>query len=374
MDLKNKSCCTKVFCLNFGAVHKYKFMKKILVIEDNPDMRDNIVEILELEHYDVLTAPDGKEGIRLAREQNPDCIICDIMMPGIDGYGVLKILSEDPITANIPFIILSAKSTKEDIRSGMDLGADDYLTKPFEEMDLLNAIRGRLKFRERLSKHSEPSNGNTSPLYFLYSEQKCRNIILDPQITGRPHKYKKGATIFVEDAFPRYVYYVSKGTVKIFTSNEEGKEFVTGIARKNDFFGYKALLNNVPYIDSAYALSETELLQIKRDDFFDIINRHRDVSLMFMKRLAQDVQNYKVKLLSLAYDSTRMRVAGALIHLMEKTGSNMVRITRDNLAQIVGAASESVIRILGEFKTEGLISTTGRTIEILNENKLRSVQ
>ncbi len=350
-------------------------MKKILVIEDNPDMRDNIVEILELANYHVITAQDGKDGINRAREEHPDLIVCDLMMPGIDGFGVLKILSTDPLTTDIPFIILSAKSTKEDIRAGMDIGADDYLTKPFEEMDLLNAIQGRLRFRERLSSHnSQGKEANTSPLHFLYSEEKARGIVLAPEVTGRPHKYKKGATIFVEDAFPRYVYYVQKGSVKIFTSNEDGKEFVTGIAREGDFFGYKALLNNVPYLDSAYALVPTELLQIKSDDFFNIINSHRDVSFMFMKQLAHDVQNYKAKLLSLAYDSTRMRVAQALIQLMEKTGSNSVRISRDNLAQIVGAASESVIRILGEFKSEMLISTAGRTIEIMNENGLRAVQ
>ncbi len=352
-------------------------MKRILVIEDNPDMLDNIVEILELANYQVITAQDGKAGIALAREDHPDLILCDIMMPGIDGYGVLKILSVDPTTADIPFILLSAKSTKEDVRMGMDLGADDYLTKPFEEMELLNAIEGRLRFRERLSsqKEKQPDRPDRDAhWHFLYSETKAINQILSPDITGAPYHYKKGTTIFVEDAYPRYVYYVRQGTVKIYTTNLDGKEFVTGIAREGDFFGYKAMLQNTPYIDSAITLAKTELLQIKGDDFFNLIHRHRDVSFMFLKKLAFDVQENKVKLLSLAYDSTRMRVAQALLRLCDKTDSCEIRITRDNLAQIVGAASESVIRILGEFKTEGLISTTGRTIELHDVQGLKNVQ
>src|ERR1035441_9605056 len=120
-------------------------MKKILLIEDNSDTGAKIAEILELANYDVTTAPDGKEGVKHAQELVPDLIICDIMMPELDGYGVLHILGKDPKTARIPFIFLTAKAEKSDMRKGMNLGADDYISKPFDDTELLDAVEVRLK-------------------------------------------------------------------------------------------------------------------------------------------------------------------------------------------------------------------------------------
>src|SRR5215510_5618663 len=120
-------------------------MKKILLIEDNREMRENTAEILELANYHVVTAANGKIGVEVAGKELPDLILCDIMMPELDGYGVLYMLSKKSETAGIPFIFLTAKTEKIDIRKGMSMGADDYLTKPFEEMELLNAIETRLK-------------------------------------------------------------------------------------------------------------------------------------------------------------------------------------------------------------------------------------
>ena len=127
-------------------------MKKILIIEDDKIIRENTVEILELAQYEVASAPNGKIGTALAKEIKPDLIVCDIMMPELDGYGVLYLLSKDPMTAAIPFIFLTAKAEKSEIRKGMELGADDYLTKPFEDTELLSAIQSRLKKVEALRK------------------------------------------------------------------------------------------------------------------------------------------------------------------------------------------------------------------------------
>lgn len=120
-------------------------MKKILLIEDNREMRENTSEILELAGYKVLTAENGKIGVELAQKNLPDLIVCDIMMPVLDGYGVLHLLSKNEDTANIPFIFLSAKAERSDFRKGMEMGADDYVTKPFDDIELLNAIESRLK-------------------------------------------------------------------------------------------------------------------------------------------------------------------------------------------------------------------------------------
>lgn len=119
-------------------------MKTILIIEDQPDMRTNIATILSMEGYEVLTAEHGKEGLATAKEDKPDLILCDVMMPELDGYGVLEGLREDRTVAGTPFIFLTAKGEKRDVRAGMNLGADDYLTKPVAASDLLAAIAARL--------------------------------------------------------------------------------------------------------------------------------------------------------------------------------------------------------------------------------------
>ena len=120
-------------------------MKKILLIEYNKDIRENTAEILTLANYNVLTAANGKKGVEIALKEMPDIIVCDIMMPVLDGYGVLHLLSKNTETANIPFIFLTAKADQIDFRKGMEMGADDYITKPFDDVQLLNAIEVRLK-------------------------------------------------------------------------------------------------------------------------------------------------------------------------------------------------------------------------------------
>ena len=108
----------------------------LLIIEDNEDIRESTAEILELAGYTVLKAENGKKGVELAQAHLPDLILCDIMMPELDGYGVLYLLNKNPETATIPFIFLTAKTERVDMRKGMEMGADDYLTKPFDEIEL----------------------------------------------------------------------------------------------------------------------------------------------------------------------------------------------------------------------------------------------
>lgn len=128
-------------------------MKKILVIEDEPEMRRNLATILRLENFQPLTAENGRVGLESVRTNKPDLILCDVMMPELDGYGVIAALRADAETVTIPFIFLTAKGEKPDIRAGMNLGADDYLTKPVAKADLLAAIRSRL---ERAAQQSTP--------------------------------------------------------------------------------------------------------------------------------------------------------------------------------------------------------------------------
>src|SRR5258708_35173955 len=122
-----------------------EIMKKILVIEDEPEMRRNLTTVLRLEQFRALPAENGRIGVELAKKEKPDLILCDVMMPELDGYGVIPALRADTETVAIPFIFLTAKGENTDIRAGMNLGADDYLTKPGARPDLLDAIRARLE-------------------------------------------------------------------------------------------------------------------------------------------------------------------------------------------------------------------------------------
>src|SRR6058998_3125478 len=140
-------------------------MKKILVIEDEPEMRRNITTLLRYHDYEPLAAENGRQGIETARREKPDLILCDVMMPELDGHAVLQALQMDASLARIPFIFLTAKGEKDDLRSGMNLGADDYLTKPVANNDLVNAIEARLRRSGvQASREFKPNFSSCEPL------------------------------------------------------------------------------------------------------------------------------------------------------------------------------------------------------------------
>jgi len=130
-------------------------MYKVLIIEDDTSVRQNLLDLLALEDFKVIAAENGRIGVQLAQEEIPELIICDVMMPELDGHSVLKLLRQEPITATIPFIFLTAKSDKTDFRQGMELGADDYLTKPFTRAELLAAITSRLEKQVIVNQQSQ---------------------------------------------------------------------------------------------------------------------------------------------------------------------------------------------------------------------------
>ena len=155
-------------------------MKKILVIEDEPEMRRNLATILKLEKFTVVQAENGRAGIDLARKESPDLILCDVMMPEMDGHAVLKALRADAKLVTTPFIFLTAKGEKADFRSGMDLGADDYLTKPVAKADLLGAIEARFRRNEQqLSSGSlTPNFDSPEPLLGLGLTPRVAEVLL----------------------------------------------------------------------------------------------------------------------------------------------------------------------------------------------------
>lgn len=347
-------------------------MKKILLIEDNADMRENTAEILELANYKVISAPNGRVGVEKASKENPDLIICDIMMPELDGYGVLYLLSKNPSTASIPFIFLTAKAEKADLRKGMSMGADDYLTKPFEEMELLNAVEARLRksdvFRKEFTKNIE---GLSEFLAQARGLEELSRLSADRKV----HHFKKKEMIYMEGDEPNGIIFVVKGRIKTYKTNEDGKEFITDIHKEGDFLGYIDLIENTEYRESAEAMDEAEVTIIPRQDFFSLLYSNRDVAAKFIKLLSNNLQETEDRLLNLAYNSVRKRVADALITLQQryhtaKDQNSGFSVSREDLASMVGTATESVIRTLSDFKEEKLIDIKEKNIFILNPDRL----
>jgi DNA-binding NarL/FixJ family response regulator len=154
-------------------------MAKILVIEDEPEMRRNLLTILKLENFFATGAENGRVGVELARRDKPDLVLCDVMMPDLDGYAVLEALRQDPATVALPFIFLTAKGEKPDVRAGMDLGADDYLTKPVAKADLLKAITARLRRQEQLAQQEfRPDFSSYEPLLRLGLTPRVAEVLL----------------------------------------------------------------------------------------------------------------------------------------------------------------------------------------------------
>jgi DNA-binding NarL/FixJ family response regulator len=154
-------------------------MKKILVIEDEPEMRRNLLTILRMEKFQPIGAENGRAGLELARHEKPDLILCDVMMPELDGYGVLSALRQNPDTVTTPFIFLTAKGEKVDQRAGMNLGADDYLTKPVAKVDLLSAITARLLRSEQHAQQEFKANFDSfEPLLKLKLTPRVAEVLL----------------------------------------------------------------------------------------------------------------------------------------------------------------------------------------------------
>ena len=348
-------------------------MKTILLIEDNADIRENTAEILELAGYNVTTAENGKIGVELALVDRPDLIICDIMMPVLDGYGVLHIVNKNPELNGIPFIFLTAKSERVDFRKGMELGADDYLTKPFDDTELLSAVEGRLNRFNKL--RAEDYNLKQEGLTQFLDDARSIAGLQSLSVDRKTHYVPKKQFIYTEGDEPTRLYFLKSGRIKTTRTNNDGKELVTGLYGPGEFFGDLALLEETNYTDSALTLDDSELVYIPREDFRQLLTTQPEVGKQFVRLLAGRVNEKENQLLGMAYSSLRRRVADALLRLQESlpTGEPTppIQLSRDDLAAVIGTATESLIRTLSEFKHDGLIEITGAGIRVLQPDKLR---
>ncbi|MDV7138428.1 response regulator [Maribacter sp. TH_r10] len=349
-------------------------MNKVLLIEDDPVLRENTAELLELSDYKVYTASNGKKGVNVAKEKLPDVIICDIMMPELDGYGVLEQLGKDIDTKYIPFIFLSAKTERKDIRKGMNLGADDYLTKPFEESELISAIESRLARAAILQeiKSSESEHGHASGLE-VRNIHEFKNYLDD---NGQEFEFAQGDEIYREGGNVHMVYLIIKGVVKTYKLDENGKELITAIYNADEFFGFTSLTSQEVYEEYAVAIEDTVLVGVCKDELRTVVKENHDLAIELMHVLAENLTEAKKQLLEMAYGSVRKKTASTLLKFadkLEQDNQGNIHILRSDLASVAGMATETLIRTLSSFRKEGLIAMEDHNIKILDQETLSRI-
>lgn len=355
-------------------------MANILLIEDDEDIRLNVVEILTLAEHNIIIAKNGTEGIAMAQREKPDLIISDVTMPGIDGFGVLHILRMHPSIKYTPFIFLTSKSESADFRQAIKLGADDYITKPFEGSELLNAVEANLK-HNRQDRNSEE----------LDEEE---NVKVTDEKTGTKHtasdgadpllelikncettEYKKKHIIYKEKSTPRFLYYIKSGKIKTFKRHEDGKDLVISLLGEGDYIGYAAILENSYQTETAEVIEDCELAMIPRKKFEQVLSSSGEVMKRIMNMLAKNLLEKEEQVLGLAYNTLRKKVAEALLSLEKKYHKQKdekftINLGRTELASIAGTATESLIRTLTEFKQEKLIEMHNGLITIIDKDRL----
>jgi len=350
-------------------------MKKILLIEDDAVVRENTAEILELLNFKVITAANGRIGVVEALRHIPDIIVCDILMPELDGYGVLKALSQNKKTQHIPFIYLSAKTERQDVRKGMDLGADDYLTKPFEEAELISAIESRLAKVSILKENTTIGKNTLKPS----TENQLKTLDhLKTYFTenAENYSYKIGETIYHEGDNSNYIFLIQKGIVKTFKIDEQGKELITALHKSDDLFGFTSFMQNMAYQESATAIENTVVFRLLKNDLKNVLNRNHEVNLDLIDYLTDNVLEIKDQLLQMAYSSVRKKTANTILQFANKIKNHPedgIRISRSDLASVAGIATETFIRTLSSLKKDGLIDIEGRNIKIIDIEKLKNI-
>ncbi len=344
----------------------------ILIIEDNADILGGTAEILSLAGYQIYEASNGKQGVEQAIKHIPDLILCDIMISKLDGYGVFQTLKKREETSLIPFIFITSKIEREDIRKGMALGADDYITKPFDDLELLQAIETRLNKRahqkrvysgslDRLSSLFSSSDG-VDELKRAFSERKVRHL-------------RKKQVIYYEGETPSSIYLIVTGSVKTLKIAEDGRELMLSVYGPEDYFGISALLGGQEYNETAETLEDCTVCDLPKEIVDQLLYKYPSVAERFIKILSGNLSQYKEQLVQLAYHSVRKRLAELLVRLnLNNSGIKSVELSRDNLAAMAGIAAETVSRILTDFKDEKLIEKNNGKIIILDLVRLKQLK
>lgn len=340
----------------------------LLIIEDQDAIRENIAELLELAGHRTIQAANGIEGVQKAKAHLPDLVLCDIMMPELDGYGVAEVLSRQPETAEIPFLFLTAKAEREDFRKGLAMGAVDYLTKPFESHELLETVEMRLRHQFRSAQN--PTKGTAAWDNWVNSLMGRHPTTLQgsPLSTATIPRH---ATLYTEGEPAKHLYFVRRGAVRLDRFDSRGKRLCVDVIHPGDFAGWSPAFSKGIHCQHATALEETEILKIPQSDVQCSFEQQPIFALELIRRLLASQAAFEANALSMAYGSARENTARALLRFAQRSDEGMtIPLSREDLANSVGMATESIIRTLARFKNEGLTSTIKRTVVLTNPDGL----
>jgi CRP-like cAMP-binding protein/CheY-like chemotaxis protein len=347
--------------------------RKILLIEDDPELAEQISHILGLAQYQVVHVRNGVEGVEKAIKILPDLIISEVLIPELNGYGVIQVLSHNEKTKGIPIIFISKKVSKEDIRTGMNFGADDYITQPFEVGDLLRAVEVRLQKRCASKVNTEEKSKSLSEKDVDFGPDGIQHFL-----ENKPIKViKKRDLIFMEGQSPGNLYWIKSGKVKNFRTNSFGKELITSIQGEGEFLGYLPLLKNSHYEESAEALEEVKLQTIPKAEFLSLLHSNHEFCLKLIELLSRELVEMEERMIDLAYQPVRQRVARILLYLGSQfedwENSSTIHMSRKDISSIIGTAPETLNRMLAEFREEGLIDTNDNGLIIKDKRRLTKV-
>ena len=324
---------------------------KIVVIEDQEEVRENLMETLELADYEVHGAADGHEGVQLVREIKPQLILCDVMMPKLDGYGVLELLHKDPSTAHIPLVFLTARTEREDLRRGMNLGAADYVTKPFFQDELLKVVELRIAHAQDLTGQPNQGSSAQAPQSAVAYQSALEGLLSH----AKHRRYTERAEIYYEGDSVQRVFHVVSGRVSLYRETDFGKTLTLDFFGSGSWFGIDDLLAGGMHVCGARAFPEAELAIVERAELLSVLERNPGLALSFCRQFAQDLALRSEQLLQVAYFSVRRRVAEFLLRFAAQQASAPIDVRREDIAEAVGTTAESVTRVLTEFKREGLV-------------------
>jgi CRP-like cAMP-binding protein len=350
--------------------------KNILIIEEAPLLRKRTAELLKLAGYNAVCASSGREGLQLIAQQAYELILCSMKMQDLDGYGVLRAYNNMPALHGSAFVFMAGRSTPEEIRKGMNLGADDYLMKPFSGDSLLSLVGAQLKKKEQRKIYQASQCAEALAVLKPQSLEQNMETLTSGKTTK---KLRKKDILYTEGDTPNFLYFIISGKVKLCNSNKFGKEYINAIYKTGEFLGYNSLLGSTNHFETAEAIEESEVRLIPKQDFFELLAGNNEVALQFAKLLARNICESNDKMLKLAYDSARKRVGEAIIFISTKfqNESNVDELfsgQRENISSLSGISPESVSRHVSNFKDEGLIESHHGGIRIVNRSKLEMIR
>ena len=342
-------------------------MKTILVIESEPEALEAYRGILTRAGYQVITAHDGDVGINMAIGNTPHLILCNAKLATVDGFCVLAVLSKNMHTAQIPFLLISLTFKLNMLRRGMNMGADDFITRPFQDDQLLKAVEFRIN---KLKPGSIYSKGFTSDCDKFEKADHIPNMD-EMLLRSNLRRFKKKQTLYFEGDNLQGVYFLEQGCIKTFRLTHDGRALITNLHQPKSFVGLGSLLTDGPLTETAEALENCTVYFVPKKTVLELLGDYPNLNQYFIRILSVNLKQKEDQLAEMAYESVTKRLSKVLLRLNKSTYPiYSITVTRDDLAGLTGIATETVSRILSDFKHQNLIEKSGNLIQIIDSKKL----